>query len=53
MDLYNTEKWVDIKGYEGIYKVSTLGNVKNIKTGRILKSSMRGAYMKYNLCKKE
>lgn len=52
MDLYNTEKWVDIKGYEGIYKVSTLGNVKNIKTGRILKSSMRGAYMKYNLCKK-
>ena len=31
MDLYNTEKWVDIKGYEGIYKVSTLGNVKKYK----------------------
>jgi len=52
MDLYNTEKWVDIKGYEGIYKVSTLGNVKNIKTGKILKPSMRGEYLKYNLCSK-
>lgn len=52
MDLYNTEKWADIKGYEGIYKISTLGNVKNIKTGKILKPSMRGEYLKYNLCYK-
>lgn len=34
------EKWTDVKGYEGLYKVSTFGNVKSIglnKKERILK----------------
>ncbi len=31
------EEWKDIKGYEGLYQVSNLGRVKNIKTNRILK----------------
>jgi hypothetical protein len=34
----NFEMWNDIKGYEGLYKISNLGNVMNIKTSRILKS---------------
>jgi hypothetical protein len=33
----NYEMWNDIKGYEGIYQISNLGNVKNIKTSKILK----------------
>ena len=32
------ELFMDIEGYEGKYQVSNLGNVKNIKTGRLLKS---------------
>ena len=37
------EKWKDIPGYEGLYQVSNLGNVKSLKFGkeRILKSIKR------------
>lgn len=31
------EIWKDIEGYEGLYQISNLGRVKNIKTKRILK----------------
>jgi hypothetical protein len=31
------EQWKDIKGYEGFYQVSNLGNVKNIKRNTIRK----------------
>lgn len=32
------EKWVDIKGFEGLYQVSNMGNVKSIKKNeRIMK----------------
>lgn len=31
------EIWKDIQGFEGIYQISNLGRVKNIKTNRILK----------------
>ena len=31
------EKWKDIKGYEGLYQISDLGNVKSIRTNKILK----------------
>ena len=27
---YNKEIWKDIKGYEGLYQVSNLGNVKSL-----------------------
>lgn len=36
------EEWRDIVGYEGLYEVSDLGRVKNIKTGRILSSKNNG-----------
>ncbi len=32
----NEEQWRDIKGFEGLYSVSTKGNVKNLKTGRLI-----------------
>lgn len=33
MDLedYPTEEWVDIKNYEGLYKISNLGRIKRLK----------------------
>lgn len=31
------EVWKDIPGYEGAYQVSTLGRVRNPRTGRVLK----------------
>lgn len=31
------EVWKDIKGYEGIYQVSNLGNIKNIESGYVRK----------------
>ena len=34
---YLNEIWKPIKGYEGLYEVSNLGRVKNIKSNRILK----------------
>lgn len=44
------EVWKDIDGYEN-YKVSSFGNVKNSKTGRILKPYNRGGYYCVGLCK--
>lgn len=31
------ETWKPVVGYEGLYEVSSKGNVRNLKTGRILK----------------
>jgi len=36
MKIENMEEWKNIEGYE-TYQVSSLGRVKNIKTGRILR----------------
>lgn len=36
------EIWKDVVGYEGLYIVSTMGNVKSIKSGNILKQSYNG-----------
>lgn len=38
----NKEIWKDIKGYEEIYQVSNLGNIKRMKTNKILKSLKHG-----------
>ena len=27
----NNERWIDIKGYEGLYQVSNLGRVKSLR----------------------
>ena len=44
------EEWKDIKDYEN-YEVSNLGNVRNKKTGRILKSNKNGGYAVVGLSK--
>lgn len=45
----NKEKWIDIPGYDGIYQISDLGNVKSLKYNKeiILKPAISGGY--YNV----
>jgi len=43
------ESWLPIVGYEGKYAVSDFGNVRNAKTGRILKPSNSDGYLRVNL----
>lgn len=38
------EIWVNIKGTEGIYQVSSQGKVMNSRTGRILRTDLRSGY---------
>lgn len=46
------EIWKDIQGYEGLYQVSSLGQVRNVKTGRIrVLCKHRDGYLKINLTK--
>lgn len=46
------EIWKDIKGYEGLYRVSNLGRVQNKKTLHILKGSINSnGYRGVILCK--
>ena len=47
------EEWKNIKGYEGLYKISNLGRVKNLKTNKILKLKLRkDGYTQVTLYKK-
>lgn len=46
------EIWKDVKGYEGLYKVSNLGRVKAIRNNLIRKPRAgRHGYLYVNLCK--
>ena len=46
------EIYLDIKGYEGTYTVSNLGQIKNVKTNRILKQRKnKYGYMQIGLYK--
>ena len=49
------EIWKDINGYEGIYQVSNLGNVRSFKysiEGKLLKRGLdKDGYYQYILCK--
>lgn len=61
------EKWKDIKGFEGLYQVSNLGNVRSLdmviphrnnhtqlKKGRTLKAQYNcGGYLRYDLLGKK
>ncbi len=38
------EKWKDIKGYEGMYKVSSLGRIYSYVCGRLLKTNPHKTY---------
>ena len=47
--MQNIENWKKVAGYE-TYSVSDLGNVRNDKTKRILKTGWcKGGYLKVNL----
>lgn len=51
-----TEQWIDVKGYEGLYQVSNLGNVKSLPRkgtkGKILKQHIKfGGYLAVALTK--
>lgn len=45
------EIWKDVKGYEGLYQVSNLGRVRNVKYNRLLKLVCLLGYMTVNLSK--
>ena len=50
------EEWIDVKGYEGLYQISNLGNVKSLPRkgtkGGLLKPSLRlGGYLGVALTK--
>lgn len=46
------EEWKQILEYEN-YEVSSYGNVRNKKTGRILKSARNGGYLHVSLSSKK
>lgn len=46
------EHWKDIPDYEGWYQVSDLGNVRNVRTGNVLKPRNNGYYLFCTLSKK-
>jgi len=43
------EEWRDVKGFEGKYKVSNLGNVLSLITGHIIKPIIKKGYCRYVL----
>ena len=50
------EIFLDVEGYEGLYQVSNLGNVKSLnysktKKEKLLKPAIRNGYLKVDLCK--
>ena len=45
------EKWKNIKGYEDKYLISNFGEVKSIKTNKILKKELRRNYWSVQLFK--
>lgn len=45
------EVWKDIKGYEGLYKISNLGNVYSCRKSRNLKPYLWSGYPNVNLVK--
>lgn len=46
-----SENWKDIGGYEGLYRVSDLGRVAGIKSGKTLKPRENRGYLKVVLSK--
>lgn len=58
MTITDNEKWVPIQGYEGIYEISNLGNLRSIERfviselSRIKERRLKGKQMKKFLTKK-
>ena len=45
------EIWKDIENYEGLYQVSNLGNVKSLRSNKILKPAFNKSYLQIGLYK--
>lgn len=45
------EEWLDIKGYEGLYKISSLGRLENLKNNKIYKIPSKNKYQSVRLTK--
>ena len=46
------EEWKDIPGYEGLYEVSNMGNVRNVRRNKLLRlSKTNNRYIRVSLCK--
>ena len=43
--------WKEINGYEGYYEINEYGDVRNIKTGKILSPGIRSGYKFVVLCR--
>lgn len=51
MQVIEDEKWLDVKGYENGYQVSNTGQVKSLKSNKILKPSKNSlGYRTVSLC---
>ena len=46
-----SEVWIDVAGYEGLYQISNLGNVKRISSGKRLKPHNHKGYIRVALSK--
>ena len=50
--IYTLEFWRDIEGYEGLYQISNVGQVKSLKRNKILKPSpTKDGYLRVKLSK--
>jgi len=47
----SNQRWKDVVGYEGNYKVSDCGEILNAKTGKFLKGSLQDGYRRFSLSK--
>lgn len=46
------EEWKKIPGYEGLYEVSNMGNVRNVRRNKLLRlSKTNNRYIRVSLCK--
>ena len=43
------EKWADVVGYEGLYLVSESGEIKGVKSNKILKTYIDNGYYSYSI----
>lgn len=45
------EIWKDVENYNGIYQISSFGNLKTLRTNTLIKQEMNKGYFEANLCK--
>ena len=44
------EQWIDVPGYEGLYKVSDFGNVLSVRRNKLLRPGVSRGYRMVILC---